>query len=77
MCTETLVTWWLVGTQAFFRDFCLLLDFAVVVLTTISWVLAISKNVFHGKNLAEVDMAIFCIRFVVQPCRVVTAATMA
>eukprot|EP00746_Dinoflagellata_sp_MGD_P064143 gnl/MRDRNA2_/MRDRNA2_268210_c0_seq1.p1 gnl/MRDRNA2_/MRDRNA2_268210_c0~~gnl/MRDRNA2_/MRDRNA2_268210_c0_seq1.p1 ORF type:complete len:199 (-),score=27.48 gnl/MRDRNA2_/MRDRNA2_268210_c0_seq1:92-688(-) len=77
MCIETAITWWLVGTRSFFRDFWLLLDFTVAFLTGISWVLALTKNALHGKSFEEMDMVILGIRFVVQPCRIVTAASMA
>lgn len=77
LCAETLANLWLAGREEFFRDCWSVFDAAVVALTLLSWgLLALQNAVLLGEGVLKLDLPLLTLRFVLQPCRVLAAASM-
>eukprot|EP00927_Polykrikos_kofoidii_P037221 TRINITY_DN31387_c0_g1_i1.p1 TRINITY_DN31387_c0_g1~~TRINITY_DN31387_c0_g1_i1.p1 ORF type:complete len:466 (+),score=74.38 TRINITY_DN31387_c0_g1_i1:152-1399(+) len=70
---ETLSAAWLVGCHAFLHSRWCIVDVLVVSLTVITWVLLVLQQSLE--TMMEVELPLHCLRFVLQPCRVLAATT--
>jgi len=77
--SETLSTLWLRGFKSFVRDCWCLFDALVVVLTVLDWGLLLLQRAFAHmaeKFMADVDLPLFTLRFILQPFRLLASLSM-
>lgn len=76
MTVETALTLWVLGARTFFKDCSCVFDFGVMLLTVVS----ISYGLEHlGRKgeITEADVPLLCLRFVLQPARVLAVCSAA
>jgi len=73
---ETVSALWLSGRRAFVRDCWCIFDAGVAALTLLDWVLQLARWALLAEGLLAADLPLLALRFVLQPCRMLTAVSM-
>lgn len=70
MVLETLLTLWVLGFKPFFRNCWCIFDFMVMLATAVSigWGL---EHIGRKGEITEADVPLLCLRFVLQPARII------
>jgi hypothetical protein len=76
VCSETLCALWLAGCSAFLSDFWAVFDTVVVALTVVHLALVALRWALVARDVLEVDFIFLAVRFALQPCRLLAAASM-
>lgn len=77
VCIETLSTLWLLGRDAFFKDCWCILDTSVVLLTLLDlFIRLVLWALPFAAEMVSLDLSAVALRFVLQPCRLIAAASM-
>lgn len=77
VCSETIIMIWLSGKDEFLRSFWGIFDAIVVFLTLLTWgLLTLRNNPYFGESMLKLDLPLILLRFVLQFCRILVAASM-
>eukprot|EP00419_Tripos_fusus_P057176 CAMPEP_0172919402 /NCGR_PEP_ID=MMETSP1075-20121228/202068_1 /TAXON_ID=2916 /ORGANISM="Ceratium fusus, Strain PA161109" /LENGTH=404 /DNA_ID=CAMNT_0013779243 /DNA_START=54 /DNA_END=1265 /DNA_ORIENTATION=- len=76
MCIETFSTLWLRGRDAFFKDCWCILDMSVLLLTLLDLFIRLVLWALPFAAEMAVDLSVVTLRFILQPCRLLAAASM-